>query len=117
MYQKEIDELPLLSDYRYENFFNVYKDNSGYYYNLLRNIDIVSSNNSSLEDIYAVEPQDTWAYISYKHYGGIELWWLICIYNQIMDASKMPEPGTLLRLLKPKYVGYVLEQLKTQINL
>jgi hypothetical protein len=46
----------------------------------------------------------------------MDLWWLVCEYNQIKDPTKMPEVGTTLKLLKSEYVSPVLKQLKLQVN-
>jgi len=117
MNQNSISTLPSLSLYRYENFFNVYSDNDGnYFYNLLRNINIFPAQDSSVEDPYIIQPTDTWYYISYKYYNTVDLWWLICEYNQIKDPTKMPELGSTIKLLKSQYVSAVLSQLNLQNN-
>ena len=81
---------------------------------MLRAINIISSNNQDIEEVYPIKPSDTWASLSHKFYKTIDLWWLICTYNQIVDASTMPETGTIIKILKPEYVGYVLQQLLDQ---
>lgn len=119
MKQNDISDLNKLSSlYRYENFFNVYKDNStgSYFYNLLRGINIFPAQDSSIEQSYTTTFNDTWYLISYKYYNTMDLWWLVCEYNQIKDPTKMPEVGTTLKLLKADYVWPVLSQLNLQIN-
>jgi hypothetical protein len=116
--QQDFNDLPKLSLYRYENFFNIYEDpDKTKFYNILRSINVFAANDSSAEDEYYVIPNDTWVYISYKHYGTMDLWWLVCEYNQIKDATKIPEPGTILKLLKKELVWTVISELKKQINL
>jgi hypothetical protein len=46
----------------------------------------------------------------------MELWWLICTYNNIQNPVIMPEAGRELKLLKPQLVSYVLSELKNQLN-
>jgi hypothetical protein len=117
MKQSDFKDLPDLSVYRYENFLNIYTDtDDNRFYNLLRSINILPANNSSAEDEYDVELNDTWILISYKYYGTIYLWWLVCEYNRIQDASKMPEAGTRIKLLKKDLVAPVLSNLIKQIN-
>ena len=117
MKQKDVTELPNLSMYRYENFFNLYKDNdSFYFYNILRNISLFPAENSEVEDVYDTTFNDTWVLISYKYYNTIDLWWLVCAYNQIENPVKMPPPGTQLKLLKSRYVASVLSELNKQIS-
>jgi hypothetical protein len=120
MKQNNISDLPKLSSlYRYENFFNVYTDNSNndaYFYNLLRGINIFPANDSSLEEDYITKYNDTWYLISYHYYGTTDLWWLVCEYNQIKNPTQMPEVGTKIKLLKSSYVWPVIQQLNLQIN-
>ena len=117
MKQIEFEDLPQLSIYRYENFFNIYTDKNGErFYNILRSINLFPANSVAVEDDYYSKPHDTWYSISYNYYKTPDLWWLVCTYNQIFDASKKIESGTLLKLLKPQHVGYVLQELNQQIN-
>lgn len=115
--QEDYNDLPKLSLYRYENFFNVYEEiDNTKFYNLLRSINIFSAKDSSAEDEYSVVPNDTWVYISYKYYGTMDLWWLVCEYNQIKDATSIPQPGVILKLLKKELVWTIISELKKQIN-
>lgn len=105
------------SYFQYENFFNLYQDSDqNYFYNLLRNINIFSANDQLLEDEYTILESDTWAYISYKQYGTIDLWWLVVCYNQIQNPVIMPVVGTKIILLKTRYVTDIINALKKQIN-
>lgn len=116
--QNEIKDLPKLSVYRYENFFNIYTDDKSdmRFYNLLRNINVFSANNTVLEDEYLIQYDDSWTYISYKAYNTTELWWLICAYNQIQNPIKMPQAGTKIKILKSEYVNLVLTELNKQLK-
>ena len=118
MNQNQIDNIPKLSFYRYENFFNVYQDErtQELFYNVLRSINIFQTDNSGVQSTYNISPGDTWQYISYKFYKTLDLWWLVCTYNQIMDPTQLPEAGTSVKLLNPEYVGYVLQELRSQVN-
>ena len=118
MNQNSFPDLPKLNNvYRYENFLNVYKDkDDNYFYNLLRSINVFPADNSSVEDSYVTSYNDTWYLISHKYYNTMDLWWLVCEYNQIKDATAKPDVGITLKLLKPEYVWPVINQLKLQIN-
>jgi len=114
MKQQNFTDLPSLSMYRYENFFNIYSDKNGNrFYNLIKSINVVASQNTDVEDVYYTKPNDTWPLISYKYYNTMELWWLVCAYNDISNPTKMPELGTQIKLLKPSYVSFVIGQLST----
>jgi len=115
--QSSFLDLPKLSVYRYENFFNLYEDeNKNRFYNLLRSINIFPANDSSAEDEYIVKPSDSWLYISYKNYNTIDLWWLVCEYNQIKDPSVLPKQGTKLKILKSEFVWPIISELIRQIK-
>lgn len=106
-----------ISLYRFENFLNVYKDDDDFnFYNLLKGINLVPANNTEVEDVYYVNSNDTWPLISYKYYNTMDLWWLVCAYNQITNPVVMPEPGTQLKLLKSAYVSTILSELKKQVS-
>jgi hypothetical protein len=117
MNQSQFPDLPQLSLYRYENFFNVYNDKDGTrFYNLLRSINIFPANDSSVEDSYQVKTNDNWLLISYKYYGTIYLWWLVCEYNRVKNPSLQPETGTTIKLLKSNYVWAIISNLNNQIS-
>jgi hypothetical protein len=105
------------SAFSYENFFNVYETNQGFrFYNLLKNISIFSSNDSEIEDEYITDYLDTWYSISYRVYGTLNLWWLVCLYNNINNPFERIKSKTFLRILKPELVGIVISEITKQIN-
>ena len=52
--------------------------------------------------------------ISYKLYNTIQLWWLICAVNGIVNPVVFPLANTELMVLKPQYVRGVLQAIKQQ---
>jgi len=117
MKHNSFTDLSNISMYRYENFFNIYNDNNDFkFYNLLRAINLFPANNSDVEDSYYTTYNDTWHLISHKYYNTMDLWWLVCSYNQIQNPVKMPENGTELKILKAKYVSSIISELNSQIN-
>jgi hypothetical protein len=119
MKRSDLTDLSTISSYRYENFFNIYadpKNNNELFYNVLVGINIVPANNEVVDEDYYIKPRDTWINISYNYYKTMDLWWLICVYNQIMNPLEMPEIGTRIKLLRTNYVGTVLNELKRQIE-
>jgi hypothetical protein len=106
-----------LSYTRFEKFLNVYQDEEGFlFYNLLRTINIIPADDSSIEDEYTIKPKDTWIYIAYKYYDNINLWWLVCEYNQIKNPTKPPVAGSKIKLLKPEFVNSIISELNRQIK-
>ena len=105
------------SSFSYENFFNIYETDQGYrFYNLLKNISIFASNNSEIEQEYISDYTDTWYSISYRVYGTLNLWWLICLVNNIQDATKNPALGTQIKAIKPQFVGAIVNQINIQLR-
>jgi LysM repeat protein len=99
MKQNNIQDLPLLTQDRYENIFNVYQDeNNNYYYNLLNTIVLPPNLPDSLFTSYITKPGDTLPFISYKNYDTINLWWAICIANNITNPIDPLDSGIVLRL-------------------
>ena len=118
MKQNEFEDLPQLSLFRYENFFDIYIDpnNNEKYYNIIKSVNVFQSNNSDIETIHIAAESDTWYSISYKYYNILDLWWLICCYNQIINPTKRPTPGSTVKVLNRQYVSVVLEELYKQLN-
>jgi hypothetical protein len=106
-----------MSNTRYERFLNVYKDSDDMlFYNLLRSIVVLPAEDSSVEDEYIVRPKDTWILISYKYYDDMNLWWLVCEYNQVKNPTELPKVGSKLKLLKPEFINSILTELNRQIK-
>ena len=83
----------------YENIFNVYKEDEDYYaYNISKSIHIP----------HDINPE----FVDFEIYGSITLWWLILVTNGIHNPVLLPEPGTVLKIIKPEFVNTILEQIK-----
>lgn len=102
-----------LSNQHYENIFNVYEDeNLGYFYNLLKTVNFPKELRSDSYNIYIIQPNDTWPLISWKVYNTIFLWWCICATNNIQNPTKMPPPGTEIKILNELYLRNILNVLQ-----
>jgi hypothetical protein len=105
------------SSFSYENFFNIYETDQGYrFYNLLKNISIFASNNSEIEQEYISDYTDTWYSISYRVYGTLNLWWLVCLYNNIPNPFERIKARTVLKVLKPEMVGIVISEIIKELK-
>jgi hypothetical protein len=107
-HQNEIQDLPVLTNLAYENIFHVYEENGFYFYNLLSKVNFPADLDPSTYEEYLSVTHDTWHYISYKLYGTIELWWLVCAVNQIDNPLELPIPGTRIKALKGNVVSEVI---------
>lgn len=113
--QNDIGVLPKLNAYNYENLFNVYRDseNDPYYYNILNTIALPEELDPSIYYEYKVPgPSIAWTILSFKVYGTIKLWWIICLANKIINPIKFPEVGTTLKIIRPEYVREILSSIK-----
>jgi len=111
-YQNNIAELGNLDEYSYENIFKVYTVDGYFMYNILKRVDFPDNIDETLVDYVRVDSKISWTNLSFKMYGTIKLWWLITCFNSIQNPVYLPEPGTILRILKPQYVKSVLDQIK-----
>jgi hypothetical protein len=101
-----------------ENFANLFtigidKDN---YRQYLINRSMYFSNVDNyppkLLKYYTIQAKDTWTLISYKFYGTIELWWIVCKLNGIINPLEFPEAGTIIKILDQTYVTSILQDMK-----
>jgi len=98
------------------NIFKIYKDSDGnYYYNMLKNLNIKNLNNIPVGyyDLYLVQNGDNYNMISYKKYGTIEYWWLICKFNNIINPLEFPTEGIYLKLPTVE----VITMIKNMVNI
>ena len=97
-----------------ENVLNAYKQpgSDHIHYNLLNNVDFADTMAAGTYNTYFVEPGDTWALISYKHYGRINLWWIIAGINRIDNTFLPPVPGTRLKIPTNSSLRDIIDALK-----
>lgn len=112
----KITDIPNKSDIitseNYENIFNIFTDKDEfYYYNLLKKVDFPTDLDPDIYDYYKTVPSETYPNIAYKAYKNVTLWWLICAANQIDNPIKQPEAGTILKIIKTRYVKNILAKI------
>ena len=108
----DIETFGKLSVDSYENIFNMYKEDSDYYaYNISKSVHIPVNIDDDFVDYIRVAGKQTWVNLSFEIYGSIKLWWLICVANGIRNPVLLPQPGTVLKIIKPEFVNTVLERM------
>ena len=114
MKQNEITTLPRLSNENFANFFNVSQKGNNYIYNINKTIyfDNITSLSPNYYEKYTIQLNDQWTTISFKFYGTIELWWIICKINNIKDPSTELIPGTIINIPSQDAVLLVLNNIK-----
>jgi len=68
--------------------------------------------NTSYYELYDVENDDWFEDISYKYYGTINLWWLIAMFNNVINPFEYLEPGLQIKILKPIHIYQVIKEIK-----
>jgi hypothetical protein len=115
-YQNNIPELPKLNEFRYENLLTVYQLDGYYVYNLINSLSMDTDLDQDFYYDWVVDKPIPWTGISYIHYETINLWWLICIVNGIMNPIQIIEAGNTLKILKPEYVRIIIDKVLSVIN-
>jgi hypothetical protein len=116
----EVEVLLKLSgdqEFKLERAFDVYKKSGAkhYYYNLLNTVKFPERINKSLYTIYNTNAQEPWTVISYRHYGRIDLWWLIACINKISDTFTPLPAGTKLMIPTGPAVRTIIDEIKTKL--
>lgn len=115
-YQNEITDLPGLSDQHYESIFKIYKDGTHFTYNLLQQVTLPTDLDPVILQQMTVTSETPYTALSYNIYGNINMWWLICIVNDIEDPTKFIPSGTQIKVIKPQYVSEVLNTIRNQMQ-
>lgn len=115
-YQNNIEALPKLSETKYENLFKVYQEDGYYIYNINSSLNFDKDLDEDFFYEWTLDKPLPWTTISYIHYDTIDLWWLLCLLNDIQNPVLFPEAGTILKIFKPIYVRRILDEISTNIN-
>lgn len=107
----EMTAVKTLGKYDYANLFDVVNKGEKSYFNLCKNINFKNIDylNSELFTTYEVLDNDTWPGISYKVYNTIDLWWLICKFNNVRNPFEELTVGKLLKIPSEELVDIILE--------
>lgn len=113
--QNEIKDVTIkkLSAQNLENLFYISeRDNGQYFYNILKTVNFPEDIDPNIYYTYETKPKDTWPLIAYEYYKDVRLWWAICSVNQIIDPTKQPEPGTIIKVVIPDVIRGILNKIK-----
>ena len=120
LYISDIPTYVEVENVSYENFFKLHIYNDEFaFFNLLKKINILTSTNDADPTYfitYNIDVDIPWVLLSYKIYGTLNLWWLICLVNNIQDATKNPALGTQIKAIKPQFVGAIVNQINIQLR-
>ena len=110
--ETNISSVVPMTNFNIETHVPIISDKDGFpMFNLMTAVKIPQDINPVYYDTYTPTENESFQTISYKIYGTIKLWWLICATNFIFDSTDAAAGGVPLKVIKPKYVGRILNQL------
>jgi nucleoid-associated protein YgaU len=98
----------LLRDHDETKFMNIFRS-----YSL--NDDVVED--TVYYNSYEVENDDWWDNISFKYYGTPNLWWVICMMNNITNPFEEINPGDNIKILKSEFLYQFLQDVEGMSSL
>tara|TARA_E500000318_G_C3569248_1_gene217100 strand:- start:4740 stop:5111 length:372 start_codon:yes stop_codon:yes gene_type:complete len=116
LYHNDIEELSKLSYTRYENIFQIAKNNNYYFYNILKKINFPDNIDSRSYNEVIVSSSVPYTTLSFKYYDTQDLWWLICMVNNIKNPITNIKAGTKLKILSVDAVNQVLAAIDNTIK-
>jgi hypothetical protein len=116
----EVEMLLKLSksqEFKLERIFDVYKqrDSKHFYYNIFNTINFPDDMNTSIFDVYYTKAEEPWTLISYKHFGRIDLWWLIACINKVKNTFILPAAGTRLLIPTGETIRTIIDEIKSKV--
>lgn len=116
-FKKDVPYLPDSDEFSYESFLRLYltKDNQFFYNLLTSNIVINGELDPSTYYNITITKRIPWTTVAYNEYRNMNMWWLILVTNKINNPVEFPVPGTVLKILYPRFVRYVLDQITNNL--
>lgn len=112
----EITKISNITNFNIENYVSVFTNKDNYQVlNLMETVKIPQNINPIYYEIYTPTNNESFQTISYKYYGTIKLWWLICATNFIFNITEGARGGIPIKIIKPLYVQTILNQLSDTI--
>jgi len=100
--------------------FNLLEDHDGTkFINIFRAFAINTklSEDAVYYNSYEVDNNDWWDNISNKYYDTPYLWWVICIFNNIVNPFEELNPGDSIKVLKSEFLYQFLKDLEYMSSL
>ena len=94
-YQNDIKDLPFIQDVRYENIFKLAKSDKFFFYNIIKKITIPKDIQSEIFYEIRINSNKPWTTLSNDIYGTQDLWWLICLLNEVYNPINNPKLGNV----------------------
>lgn len=118
-YQNQTDNLPSISNQRYESIFKIYDvedtDSNYRFYNILNKVTIPDDIDESLLGTISLNVKIPWTILSYRLYKTQFLWWLIFLLNKPKNIF-YADSGIEYKYILPQNIGIVLDTIESQLN-
>jgi hypothetical protein len=99
--------------------FNILQDDDGEYFMNIFKTFVVDTNvintGTNLDNVRVVDPW--WENIAFTNYNDVDLWWLPCITNNVINPFEEITEGDTISILKKQYVPYVHRDMASIYNL
>ena len=98
--------------------FNVLKDGEDrvtQFLNIFKSLKLNTTEEVDLSffDTYETENNDWWDNIAYAVYGSPHLWWVIALFNEVVNPFEEMEEGMNLKILKPIFIFQLFKDMDT----
>ena len=113
--RNNIGELTPIDDTRYENIFKMARSDKYYFYNIIKKVSLPNDLNPEIFYEVTITANMPWTTFSHQVYGNQNLWWLICLANNIQNPINNPTPGKEYTVIKPTFVSRILSEINKQI--
>lgn len=118
-YQNQTDNLPSISNQRYESIFKIYDvedtDSNYRFYNILNKVTIPDDIDESLLGTISLNVKIPWTILSYRLYKTQFLWWLVFLLNKPKNIF-YADSGIEYKYILPQNIGTVLDTIESQLN-
>jgi hypothetical protein len=116
----EVESLLQLSknqEFKLERIFDVYKQSGGkfFYYNIFNSVRFPSPLHQDAYTLYYTKIEDLWTVISFRHYGRIDLWWIVASINGIDNTFIPLPPGTKLMIPTPVAIRSIIDSVRDKL--
>jgi polysaccharide pyruvyl transferase WcaK-like protein len=98
-----------LSDSSMIKMFNILQDEDDeYFMNMFKTFIVdptVLNEGTNLQDATVVDPW--WENVAFTSYKDVDLWWLLCVTNDVINPYEELSEGDKISILKQQFIPYV----------
>ena len=103
-----------LDDTRYETIFNLAKADEYFFYNIIKKVSFPDTLADEIFHYVKLTSNMPWTSFAHQVYGDQNLWWLICILNNIQNPIHNPKLGQAYKVIDPEYISQILAEINLQ---